>query len=67
MGDIAINGLDKSNVPILVSKKVRKKLGAAIDCETGVTFFVKFAPTSPVMLEESPDKGHYYLSLVETY
>ncbi|CAK0871003.1 unnamed protein product, partial [Prorocentrum cordatum] len=63
-GDIAINGFSK-DVPTLVSKKVLKKLGAVVDCETGVAVFVKLAPDIPVQLEESPDGGHYYLSLVD--
>ncbi|CAK0870312.1 unnamed protein product [Prorocentrum cordatum] len=63
-GDIAINGFSK-DVPILVSKKVLKKLGAVVDCETGVAVFVKLAPDIPVQLEESPDGGHYYMSLVD--
>ncbi|CAK0895531.1 unnamed protein product, partial [Prorocentrum cordatum] len=63
-GDIAINGFSK-DVPILVSKKVLKKLGAVVDCETGVTVFVKLAPDIPVQLEESPDGGHHYMSLVD--
>ncbi|CAK0903376.1 unnamed protein product, partial [Prorocentrum cordatum] len=63
-GDIAINGFSK-DVPILVSKKVLKKLGAVVDCETGVAVFVRLAPDIPVQLEESPDGGHYYLSLVD--
>ncbi|CAK0836529.1 unnamed protein product [Prorocentrum cordatum] len=63
-GDIAINGFAK-DVPILVSKKVLKKLGAVIDCDTGVAVFVKLAPNIPVQLEESPDGGHYCMSLVD--
>ncbi|CAK0873360.1 unnamed protein product [Prorocentrum cordatum] len=63
-GYIAIDGFAK-DVPILVSKKVLKKLGAVIDCDTGVAVFVKLAPKTPVQLEESPDGGHYYMSLVD--
>ena len=60
-GDIAINGFEK-DVPILVSKKVLKKLGAVVDCDTGVAVFVKLAPGIPVQLEEPPDGGHYYMA-----
>ena len=63
-GDITINGFTK-DVPILVSKQVLKRLGAVIDCDTGVAVFVKLAPGAPVQLEESPDGGHYYMSLVD--
>ncbi|CAK0792581.1 unnamed protein product [Prorocentrum cordatum] len=63
-GDIAINGFAK-DVPILVSKKVVKKLGAVIDSDTGVAVFVELAPNAPVQLEESPDGGHCYMSLVD--
>eukprot|EP00959_Pyramimonas_sp_CCMP1952_P052706 1101967-Pyramimonas_sp.AAC.1 len=62
-GDIAINGFAK-DAPILVSKKVLKKLGAVIDCDAGVAVFVKLAPNILAQLEESPDGGHYYMSLV---
>ena len=65
-GDIAINALAK-DVPILVSKKVLKKLGAIVDCDTGVAVFVKLAPDVPVQLEESPGGGHYYMSLVDDF
>ncbi|CAK0887957.1 unnamed protein product [Prorocentrum cordatum] len=62
-GDIAIDGFAK-DVPILVSKKVLKKLGAVVDCDTGVAVFVKLAPGIPAQLEESPDGGRCYMSLV---
>ncbi|CAK0796441.1 unnamed protein product [Prorocentrum cordatum] len=63
-GDISINGFAKE-VPILVSKKVLKKLGAVVDCDTGVAVFVKLARGVSIQLEESPDGGHYYMSLVD--
>ena len=63
-GDIAINGFAK-DVPILVTKKVLKKLGAVIDCDTGVAVLMKLAPDTPVQLEESRAGCHYYLSLVD--
>ncbi|CAK0788217.1 unnamed protein product, partial [Prorocentrum cordatum] len=62
-GDIAIDGFAK-DAPILVSKQVLKKLGAIVDCDAGVAVFVELAPGAPVQLEESPDSGHYYMSLV---
>eukprot|EP00959_Pyramimonas_sp_CCMP1952_P388607 8142818-Pyramimonas_sp.AAC.1 len=62
-GDIAIDGFAK-DAPILVPKKVLQRLGAVVDCDTGVAAFVKLAPGIPAQLEESPDGGHFYMSLV---
>ena len=63
-GTIDFHGIDAEDVPMLLSSKALKKMGAVINFENGQAKFMKLHPDKIVQLEAS-STGHWLLDLSE--
>ena len=64
LGTIDSHGIDAKGVPMLLSSKALKKMGAVINFENGQAKFMKLHPEKIVQLEAS-STGHWLLDLSE--
>ena len=64
LGTIDFHGIDAKGVPLLLSSKALKKMGAVINFANGQAKFLKTHPEKIVQLEKS-STGHWLLDLSE--
>ena len=64
LGTIDFHGIDAQGVPLLLSSKALKKMGAVINFANGQARFLKIHPEKTVQLEKS-STGHWLLDLSE--
>ena len=64
LGTIDFHGIDAKGVPLLLSSKALKKMGAVINFANGQAKFLEIHPEKTVQLEKS-STGHWLLDLSE--